>query len=120
MKTRELVVARSKQKKKVKYLCMIYAKDHYTKDCPRKDEVTWFLKGNSQPMVLTNPFPPQQQQMIAQNIVPSQGVQTGHIDASTSAHVLMMANETISLMTREKTYDTNPDKQSNESTSSLP
>ena len=32
----------------------------------------------------------------------------------------MMDNEIIALMTRAKTYDTNPDKQFNGSTSSLP
>ena len=58
--------------------------------------------------------------MITQNLVPSQGGQIGHVDASTSAHVLMMANETVALMTREKKYDMNLDKQSNGSTSSLP
>ena len=47
--------------------------------------------------------------MIAQNLVPSQGGETGHVDSSTSTHVLMMANETIALTTREKTYDTNPE-----------
>ena len=99
---------------------MICVEDHYTKCCPHKDEVTWFLKGNSQPSVLMDPFPPQQQQMISQNHVPFQGGHTCHVDASTSTHVLMMANETIDLMTREKTYNTNLDKQSNGSTSSLP
>ena len=99
---------------------MICVEYHYTKDFPCKDEVTWFLKGNSQPAVLTDPFPPPQQQIIAQNHVPSQGGKIGDVDASTNAHVLMMANETISLWSREKTYDTNPDKQSNGSTSSLP
>ena len=58
--------------------------------------------------------------MITQNLVPSQGEQIGHVDASTSTHVLMMANETAALTTRAKTYDTNPDKQSIRSTSSLP
>ena len=57
--------------------------------------------------------------MIAQNLVPSQGGQIGHVDASTSTHVLMMANETAALMTREKTYDTNLDKHPRGSTSSL-
>ena len=32
------------------------------------------------------------------------------MDASTSSHVLMMANDTVALTTREKTYDTNRDK----------
>ena len=99
---------------------MICVKDHYTKDCPHKDEVTQFLKGNSQPVVLKYPFPLHQQQMITQNPTPSQGGQTGHADASTSTHVLMMANEIVGLTTRAKTYDITPDKQPNRSTSSLP
>ena len=56
-----------------------------------------FLKGNSQPMVLTDPFPPQQQQLATKNISPSQGGKSNHGDASTSSHVLMMDNETVSL-----------------------
>ena len=46
-----------------------------------------------------DPFPPQQQQMIAQNPVPSHGGQKSHVDASTRTHVLMMANETITMTT---------------------
>ena len=57
-------------------------------------------------MVLKDHFTLQQQQMITQNPAPLQGGQTSHADASTSAHVLMMANETVALMTRAKTYDT--------------
>ena len=75
---------------------------------------------NSQPMVLKDHFPPQQQQMITQNLAPSQGGQTGHAYASSSAHVLMMANESVALMTRARTYATTPDQQTNGSTSSLP
>ena len=52
---------------------MICIEGHYTQYFPRKDEVTWFLKGNSQPTILTDLFPPQQQQMISQNFVPLQG-----------------------------------------------
>ena len=78
---------------------MICAEDHYTKYFPHKDEVTQFLKGNSKPVVLTDHFPPQQQQMIAQNPIPLQGGQTCHVDDSTSAYVLMMANDIITLNT---------------------
>lgn len=67
------------------------------------------MKGNSQSAVLKDPFPPKQQQMITQNPAPLQGGQTGHGDVSSSAHVLMMANETTALTTRAKTYDTTPD-----------
>ena len=58
--------------------------------------------------------------MIAQNHAPLQAGQIGRADASTSAHVLMMANEIVTLMTREKTNDTNLDKQPSGSTSLLP
>ncbi len=56
-----------KEKRKAKYPCMICADDHYTKDCPHKEEVTKFLKANAQPAVLKNPFSAQQQGMVAQN-----------------------------------------------------
>ena len=52
---------------------MIYGDDHYTKDYPHKDQVTKFLKGDFEPAILTNPFPPQKQQLITQNPAPSQG-----------------------------------------------
>ena len=58
--------------------------------------------------------------MISQNPVPLQGGKIGHVDASTISLVLMMANENVALTIRAKTYDTNIDKQSNGSTSSLP
>ena len=48
-------------------------------------------------MILRDHFPLQQQQMITQNLAPSQGGQIGHADASTSTHILMMDNETIAL-----------------------
>ena len=112
--------AEPKQKRKAKFPCMICEDEHYTKDYPHKEKVMKFLKGNSQPTVLTDPFPPQQQQMVAQNHAPSQGGKPGHGDASTSAHVLMMSNETVVLTTRAKTYNTTPDKQVNESPPSQP
>ena len=49
-----------KEKRKAKYPCMICSDDHYTKDCPHKEEVAKFLKANAQPVVLKNPFPTQQ------------------------------------------------------------
>ena len=58
--------------------------------------------------------------MITQKPTPSQGGQTSHADASSSTHVLMMDNETFSLITQAKTYDTTLDQQTNGSTSSLP
>ena len=99
--------AEPKPKRNAKFSCMICGDDHYTKDYLDKDQVTKFLKGDSQPTVLTDPFPPQKQQLVTQNPAPSQGGEIGHADDSTSIHVLMMANETVTLMTQAKTYDTN-------------
>ena len=58
MKTQEPTIVGPKKKKKEKHPCMICTEYNYTKGCPHKYEVTWFLKGNSQPVVLTDPFPP--------------------------------------------------------------
>jgi hypothetical protein len=94
---------------------MICEEDHYTKYFPHCEEVAKFMKGTSQPVVLTNPFPIQQQQMVAQNHVPPQGgnaVHPHHKDASLSAQVLM-CNGPISLMTRANTYDIDLDNHAN-------
>jgi hypothetical protein len=65
--------------------------------------------GNSQPAVLTQPFP-QQQSMVAQ--IPSPGGSSSHPhdEASTSAHIYMFNG--INLTTLSKTHDTlvKPDK----------
>jgi hypothetical protein len=75
-------------------------------------------KGKSQLVVLMDPFPPQHQQLVTQNHAPSEGWKADHGDVSTSSHVLMMANESVSLRTQAKTYDTPPDKLANKSASS--
>jgi hypothetical protein len=92
------------QKGKLKFPCMICIEDHHTKYCPHHEEVTKFVKGTSQPTVLTDPFPPQQQQMVAQTPAPPQGGNTGHShhgDASSSTAQVFMCKEMVSLMTRE-------------------
>jgi hypothetical protein len=43
--------------RKPKFPCLIYGDDHYTRDYPHRNEVEMFFKGNSQPVVLTQPFP---------------------------------------------------------------
>lgn len=76
------------------------------KDCPHRDEVTKFLKGTSQPIVFTDPFPPQQQ-MVVENPTPPKVGNAGRPpsgDASSSVLVLMCV-ETVNLTTRAKTYD---------------
>jgi len=46
------------QKCKPKYPCLICKKENYTKDCPRRANVNFFLKGTSNAhVILTNPFP---------------------------------------------------------------
>jgi hypothetical protein len=69
--TKPQTTVETKPKRKVKFPCLICGDDHYTKYCPHHEEVTKFLKGTSQPTVLTDPFPPQQQQMVSQNPCPS-------------------------------------------------
>jgi hypothetical protein len=53
-----------RDKRKPHYPCLICGDDHYTKDCPRRAEVTKFLQGTSKPStpaVLSQPFSSQQQ-----------------------------------------------------------
>jgi len=69
------------------------------------------FKGNSQPIVLTHPFP-QQQSMVAQT--PSPGGSSSHPshdEASTSAHIYLFKG--IDLTTLSTTYNTpvKPDKE---------
>jgi hypothetical protein len=51
--------ARKQPQQKPKFPCLICGDDHYTRDCPHRDEVAKLFKGNSQPVVLTQPFPQQ-------------------------------------------------------------
>jgi hypothetical protein len=100
-----------KPQRKPKFPCLICGDDHYTRDCPHRDEVEKLFKGNSQPVVLTQPFP-QQQSMVAQT--PSPGGSSSHPpndEASTSAHIYMFNG--IDLTTLSTTYDTpaKPDKE---------
>ena len=51
--------------RKPKYPYLICEGDHYTKDCPRRSEVSQLLKGSKgTPTVLKEPFPSQQTQMV--------------------------------------------------------
>jgi hypothetical protein len=71
--------------------------------------VAKIFKGNSQPAVLTQPFP-QQQSLVAQTPTPGGSSNQSHDEASTSAHIYMFNR--INLTTRTTTYDTpiKPDK----------
>ena len=53
-------------KRKPKYPCLICDEDHYTKDCLMRSEVSRLLKGALEThVVLKEPFPSQQTQMVA-------------------------------------------------------
>jgi hypothetical protein len=97
------------------FLVSYVHEDHYTRDRPHRTEVSKLFKGNSQPVVLTHPFP-QQQSLVAQNLAPPQGGNPGHPlseDASSSAHIYMFND--VYLTTRTTTYDTPPGKPCKES-----
>jgi hypothetical protein len=82
--------------------------------------VAKIFQGNSQPAMLTQPFP-QQQSMVAQTPSPGGSSSNPHDEASTSAHIYMFNH--INLNTLSKTYDTpsNPDKgKDTNRTSTLP
>lgn len=58
----------STNKCKFKNPFMICKEDYFMKDCPRLAEIHQYLKrggSSSQPAVLTNHFPPQNQQMVS-------------------------------------------------------
>jgi hypothetical protein len=95
---------------KSKFPCLICGDDHYTRDCPHRDEVAKLFKGNSQAVVLTHPFP-QQQSLVAQNPTPSIGGNPNHPpskEASSSAHIYMFNG--IDLTTHTTMYNTPPGK----------
>jgi hypothetical protein len=101
--------ARKQPQQKPKFPCLICGDDHYTRDYPHRDEVAKLFKGNSQPVVLTQPFP-QQQSLVAQTPMPGGNSNQTHDEASTSAHIYMFNG--VNLTTRSATYDTlvKPDK----------
>jgi hypothetical protein len=94
---------------KLKLLCIICGDDHYTRDCPLRNEVAKIFQGKSQLALLTQPFP-QQQYMVAQTPSPGGSSRDPNDEASSSAHIYMFNG--INLTTRSKTYDTpgNPEK----------
>jgi hypothetical protein len=95
--------------RKPKFPCLICGDDHYTRDCPHRDEVAKIFKGNLQPAVLTQPFP-QQQSLVAQTPTTGGSSNQLHDEASTSAHIYMFNR--VNLTTRTATYDmpVKPDK----------
>jgi hypothetical protein len=105
----QTLAAKKQPQQKPKFPCLICGNDHYTRDCPHHDEVAKLFKGNSQLVVLTQPFP-QQQSLVAQTPTPGGISNQSHDQASTSAHIYMFNG--INMTTRTMTYDTpiKPDK----------
>jgi hypothetical protein len=89
---------KTNMKMKVKFPCMICTEEIYMKYCPHCEEVSKFMKGTSQPVVLIEPFPTQQQKMFAQNPAPLQGGNTGHSnhgDSSSRVSQVFMCKEIV-------------------------
>jgi ribosomal protein L44E len=65
-----VTVGSTKEKKKLKFPCNICNKDHLTHQFPQMDEIHIYLSQQGapwKPIILTNPFPPQQQKMVVTN-----------------------------------------------------
>jgi hypothetical protein len=97
-----------RDKRKPRYPCLICGDDHYTKDCPRRAEVTKFLQGTTKPptpAVLSQPFPSQQQAQLVIHDQPS---------PSNTSYVLMCTGDSkkndITLTTRAKDYSSSKEK----------
>jgi hypothetical protein len=97
-----------KDKCKPRYPCLICGDDHYMKYCPRRVEVTKFLQGTGKPptpVVLSQPFPSQQQAQLVIHDQPS---------PSTTSYVLMCTGDSkkndVAITTRAKDYSPSKEK----------
>ena len=107
-----------KGKRKDKYPCLLCGGDHFTNECPRHDNISKFLKSNPTPVVLTNPFPSQQQLI---DHMSNQGT------SGSREEIKMMSSDSINLNTHSHSYnkpiekkDVNPSSKKVPSTSSPP
>lgn len=88
---------------------MVCGEDYFNKDYLHIMEAQQYVKGgDSQPIVLTNLFPSQQQQMVAQTPAPLSGGTVGHSQQGgmSSATNSMIVNSIVALSMRAKNYDT--------------
>ena len=91
----------NKWKRKGKYPFLLCGGNHFMKECPRCDEIRNFLKSNPAPIVLTDPFPSQQQLI---DHMSKQG------NSSSTEEVWMMSSKTVSLTTHSHSYDKSKEK----------
>ena len=87
---------------------MLCCGDHFSKECPCRDEISQFLKSNPAPAVLMDPFP-YQQQLIDH--------MSNKENSSSSNEIRMMSSDTISFQTRSQSYDKPVDKKEDNSSS---
>ena len=105
LNAKEPNVGGNKGKKKVKFPCLASKEDHFIRDCPRLVDIKKYVEQSKNPLpaMLTNPFPAQQQQMVAQ--VPAQQPtnpsETVSSRAGSSSVNILMA-DSIDLTTRAK------------------
>ena len=102
----------NKWKKKVKFPSLACKEDHFNRFYPHLADVQKYVEQskNPPPVVLTNPFPTQQQKMVAQ--VPKQqptnhSVESPPRDGSSSINILMA--DSIDLTTQAKSYGKQPE-----------
>ena len=81
----------NKGKRKAKYPYLLCGGDHFSKEFPRRDEISQFLKSNPTPAVLTDPFPSQQQLI---DHMSNQG------NSSSLEEIRSISRDTIHLQTR--------------------
>ena len=92
---------KSKPKRNTKYPCLLCGGDHFTKECPQREEINDFLTSIPMPTVLTDPFPSQQQLIIHAYL-------NGH--SSSIEEIRMMSAKTVALTIQNQTYDKPPEK----------
>ena len=99
-------------KKKLKFPCLACKEDHFTKDCPHLADVKKLLEQskNPTPVVLTNPFPTQHQQMVAQVLAqPPTNQSVAAPSRASSSSVNILRADSIDLTTRAKNYNKQPE-----------
>ena len=107
-----------KERRKVKFPCKLCLEDHLTHHCPKMEEAKRLLEqkdAQPQPAVLTNPFPPQAQQMVVGTNVPAppQGGNQGAPPqgGGPSNAVVCFCESDVHVQTRARNYDV-PEKES--------
>ena len=62
------------KKRKPRYPCLIYDEDHFKKECPHRAKVSKFIKGSPILVVLKDPFPTQDSNMVGSSSNPVEDI----------------------------------------------